>query len=143
ATILPSGSWLNGNPFVKSGPGVSASAMVSSGFVMGDTGDHTILGPRTSRPDHDSSWSIARATASSLRCALVNLGYARSRLLSASTTAAATTSRVNHLWSAGTTYHGACGVAVCWIMSSYACMYSSQRPRSCASTAENFQFLSA
>ena len=36
----------------------------------------------------------------------------------ASITAAATTTRVNHLWSAGTTYHGACLVAVFWIMSS-------------------------
>ena len=31
---------------------------------------------------------------------------------------AATTVRVNHLLSAGTTYQGASGVAVCWIMSS-------------------------
>src|SRR5438046_9639518 len=30
--------------------------------------------------------------------------------------------RVNHLLSAGTTYHGASFVAVCWIICSYACM---------------------
>ena len=30
----------------------------------------------------------------------------------ASTMAAATTKRVNHFWSAGTTNHGACGVEV-------------------------------
>ena len=47
--------------------------------------------------DHECSSSIARATASSLRWALVTLGNFRSRLLSASTTAAATTRRVNHL----------------------------------------------
>ena len=39
-------------------------------------------------------------------------------LSSASTIAAATTSRVNHLLSAGTTYQGACSVAVLRIMSS-------------------------
>jgi len=37
-------------------------------------------------------------------------GYARSSEARASMTAAATTTRVNHLLSAGTTYHGACFV---------------------------------
>src|SRR5438034_1394805 len=39
-------------------------------------------------------------------------GYARSRSARASITAATTTTRVNHLLSAGTTYHGASFVAV-------------------------------
>src|SRR5579862_2415424 len=47
-------------------------------------------------------------------------GYARSKDSSASTITVETTSRVNHLLSAGTTYHGACLVAVFRIMSSNA-----------------------
>jgi multidrug transporter EmrE-like cation transporter len=53
-----------------------------------------------------------------------------------------TTSRGNHLWSAGTTCHGARGVLVCRTMSSYAAMYSSQRRRSSTSVSENFQCFS-
>src|SRR5258706_5724925 len=52
---------------------------------------------------------FALAISSSL--ALSTWGYARSREASVSTTAAATATRVNHLLSAGTTYHGLCFVA--------------------------------
>src|SRR5260370_11864743 len=61
---------------------------------------------------------FALAISSSL--ALSTWGYARSREASVSTTAAATTTRVNHLLSAGTTYHGLCFVAVFLILSSLA-----------------------
>ena len=47
----------------------------------------------------------------------------------------------NHLWSAGTTYHGACSVEHFSKASSYASTYSSQRLRSSRSLALNFQFL--
>src|SRR5580765_8678331 len=47
-------------------------------------------------------------------------GYARSSDSNVSTTTVEITSRVNHLLSAGTTYHGACSVAVLRIISSYA-----------------------
>jgi hypothetical protein len=59
---------------------------------------------------------FALAISSSL--ALSTWGYARSREASVSTTAAATTTRVNRLLSAGTTYHELCFVAVSRIMSS-------------------------
>jgi len=59
---------------------------------------------------------FALAISSSL--ALSTWGYARSREASGSTIAAATTTQVNHLLLAGTTYHGLCFVAVFRIMSS-------------------------
>src|SRR5256886_2608318 len=52
------------------------------------------------------------AAASSLSFPSSTLGYARSSEARVSITAAATTTRVNHLLSAGTTYHGASFVAV-------------------------------
>ena len=60
-----------------------------------------------------SRTSAARAPSSSLRFARSSFGYWSVRSVKASTTVAATTSRVNYLWSAGTTCHGASGVAVC------------------------------
>src|SRR5450759_1280177 len=86
--------------------------------------------------------SAAFAAASSLSWSLPTWGYSRPREARVSLTAAATITRVNHLLSAGTTYHGAALVAVFLIMSSYASWYSSQYPRSFRSAAENFQFLS-
>src|SRR4030095_150131 len=62
------------------------------------------------------------AAARSFSLASLTVGYARSSEDSASITAAATTTRVNHLLSAGTTYHGARLVAVFRIVSSYASM---------------------
>jgi hypothetical protein len=50
--------------------------------------------------------------------ALSTFGKARFSSSSASITVAATTRRVNHLLSAGTTYHGAWGVLVARIISS-------------------------
>src|SRR6202521_1616331 len=58
------------------------------------------------------------AASSSLRFSSSSLGYARSSDSSVSTSTVDTTSRVNHLLSAGTTYHGACSVAVLPIISS-------------------------
>jgi len=52
------------------------------------------------------------AVASSLSLSSPTSGYSKSRSASVSITAAATTTRVNHLLSAGTTYHGAAFVAV-------------------------------
>src|SRR5881398_319222 len=52
------------------------------------------------------------AAASSLSLSSPTLGYARSSEARVSMTADATTTRVNHLLSAGTTYHGASFVAV-------------------------------
>src|ERR1700704_2418083 len=75
---------------------------------------------RTRSSDSYSATSCFRAASSSAFCAGSIFGYESFSALSASTTAAATTSRVNHLLSAGTTYQGACGLAVFWIMSSYA-----------------------
>src|SRR5262249_3199168 len=54
----------------------------------------------------------------------------------------ATTARATHLWSAGTTYHGAQRVLVASNAASYAPMYLPQWPRSARSAAENFQCLS-
>src|SRR5436189_1268394 len=62
------------------------------------------------------------AAASYLSLSSPTLGYSKSRSARVSMTAPATTTRVNHLLSAGTTYHGASFVAVSWIISSYACM---------------------
>ena len=58
------------------------------------------------------------AAASSFNFSSLTSGYDSLSEASVSITAAATTTRVNHLLSAGTTYHGAAGVAVCRIMSS-------------------------
>jgi hypothetical protein len=52
------------------------------------------------------------AVASSLSLSSPTSGYSKSRSDRVSITAAATTTRVNHLLSAGTTYHGAAFVAV-------------------------------
>src|SRR6185437_3409117 len=77
-----------------------------------------------------------------LRCSALICGYANFNSPNASTIAAATTSRVYHLLSAGTTYQGACLVEVAAIISSYASMYLSQNWRSLTSEEENFQFFS-
>src|SRR5258707_15422219 len=66
------------------------------------------------------------AVASSLSLSSPTLGYARSRSSSVSITAAATTTRVNHLLFAGTTYHGAAFVAVSLVICSYASLQVSQ-----------------
>src|SRR5215470_3891247 len=83
---------------------------------------------------------LARAFASALRAFPRGLGKLRSRSSRASTMAATTTIRVNHLLSAGTMYQGALFVLVLAIMSSYATMYLSQCWRSMTSVNENFQF---
>ena len=67
-----------------------------------------------------SANSASRIASNSFFFALSTSGNARSNSSSASTIADATTSRVNHLLSAGTTYHGACLVAVFCTISSYA-----------------------
>ncbi len=74
--------------------------------------------------DYRYRWraSAARAAANSFFFSASTFGYVRSSFSTASTIAAATTSRVNHLLSAGTTYHGACFDAVARIASSNACM---------------------
>src|SRR6266404_869106 len=61
-----------------------------------------------------SARSCFRAAASSAFCSPSIFGYANFKPLSASTIAAATTNRVNHLLSAGTTYQGAFWLAVLW-----------------------------
>src|SRR5258706_10305880 len=66
--------------------------------------------------------SAARAAANSFFFCASTFGYARSSCSTASTIAAATTSRVNHLLLAGTTNHGACVDAVARIASSNARM---------------------
>src|SRR6516165_7872019 len=71
-------------------------------------------------PDGASASSASRTLRISLRSAAPTLGNERSRPFSASMITEATTRRVNHLWSAGTTYQGACGVLVARIISSYA-----------------------
>src|ERR1700733_6391850 len=60
------------------------------------------------------------AASSSLRFAASTFGYDNLRLSNVSTNTVDTTSRVNHLLSAGTTYHGAASLAVFRIISSYA-----------------------
>src|SRR5215831_397205 len=69
-----------------------------------------------------SEVSAARTAASSFFFSAAGFGYVRSSCSTASTIAAATTSRVNHLLSAGTTNQGACLDAVAPIASSYARM---------------------
>ena len=85
----------------------------------------------------------ANRSTSSFRFARSSSGNARSSPASVSTMAAATTRRVNHLWSAGTTYHGACSVR--------GVARSSPRRRPCSRpsaraparrASENFQFFS-
>src|SRR5262245_3018859 len=71
---------------------------------------------------HPARTSTRLAARSSVRFALPTFGYSRSSESSASMMAAATTTRVNHLLSAGTTYQGASSVAVSRIASSYARM---------------------
>ena len=76
-----------------------------------------------SRPDPDraqsfSARSAARTFWSSFRLVLSASGNARSRSSSASVMTEATMRWVYHLWSAGTTYHGARLVAVPWIAAS-------------------------
>ena len=87
-------------------------------------------GPRPTLAVDYSASSFFRAAARSLSFSGPTFGWCKSSLDSVSITAAATTSQVNHLLSAGTTYQGASGVAVWRIMSSYACWYSFQNPRS-------------
>src|SRR5215471_5497606 len=57
--------------------------------------------------DYFSTVSACRAASSSLCFSFPTAGYARFRSARVSMTAAATTTRVNHLLSAGTTYQGA------------------------------------
>src|SRR5215510_1105724 len=66
--------------------------------------------------------SAARAATNSFFVFASIFGYVRSSPSTACTIAAATTSRVNHLLSAGTTYHGAWFDAVARIASSKARM---------------------
>jgi hypothetical protein len=76
-------------------------------------------------PD-DYSWlpiNTCFAAASSFSFSLLTFGSWRLSASNVSMTAAATTVRVNHLLSAGTTYHGASGVEVSRIISWYAVMY--------------------
>ena len=61
--------------------------------------------------------SASRTSANSLRSALSTLGKCRSRVSSAATMLEPITTRANHLWSAGTTIHGAALVEVCRIRS--------------------------
>src|SRR5262249_42269924 len=65
--------------------------------------------------------SAARSVASSFFFSVSTFGYVRSSCSTASTIEAATTSRVNHLLSAGTTNQGAWFDAVARIVSSNAC----------------------
>ena len=65
-------------------------------------------------------------------------GFGSSRS-SASTRISATQRFRDQLWSAGTTYHGACSVDVSRIASSYACWKSSHFARSSRSPSRNFQ----
>src|SRR5215467_15175779 len=74
------------------------------------------------QPSHLPVCKARFATASSFNLRSSAFRYLRSRESSATTTAAATTARANHLLSAGTTYHGAAFVAVFRIISSYASM---------------------
>ena len=76
----------------------------------------------TDRSFYLSPTSSARAAANSFIFSAPTFGYARSSCSTTSTIAAATTSRVNHLLSAGTTYHGACSDAVARMASWNACM---------------------
>src|SRR5579862_3011723 len=69
---------------------------------------------------HSFDTRTSFASSSSLRFASSTFGNDNLRLSSVSTSTVETTSRVNHLLSAGTTYHGASLVAVLRIISSYA-----------------------
>ena len=95
---------------------VSSDAVVS-GCDAPFAGAHQVRGWRARTHSNTSSSakigrqvsaaSSARAAASSFFFSAPTLGYWRSRFSTASTIAAATTSRVNHLLSAGTTNQGA------------------------------------
>src|SRR5262249_3370682 len=78
-----------------------------------------ILAPgRRTKGTGETGYSSSRRAASSSRRLVLSIdGYASLSFSSSATIAAATTSRVNHLWSAGTTYHGAQGVLVAAIAS--------------------------
>ena len=67
-----------------------------------------------------SASSFNRAACNAACSSALVWGIFKSSPSSASIIAATTTSRVNHLLSAGTTNHGACGVAVAAIASWYA-----------------------
>src|SRR5512135_2982586 len=84
-----------------------------------------------------SSDSRCLALARSSRCSSVTSGYFRSSDRIAVVTTSATTARVTHLWSAGTTYHGAHSVLVADRQSAYARMYRPQEARSSRSAGEN------
>src|SRR5262249_51168916 len=77
--------------------------------------------PRCDRPPRYRA-SVARRVCSSFSLAALTFGYVRLSVSTATTTAAATTRRVNHLLSAGTTNQGAFFEAVARIASSYARM---------------------
>src|SRR6185503_12484174 len=113
--------------------------------VPGERTGGRLRGRNVRRPldhGHPARRSARRAAASSLRLALSTFGYFRSSPAIVSMIAAATITRVYHLLSAGTTYHGASLVAVARIASSYARMYAFQYGRSRRSLVENFQFFS-
>src|ERR1700746_3365002 len=79
------------------------------------------------RAKSKNSWrysfcSAVRADSSSLRLAESTFGYVNCNFCRVCTTAAATTTRVYHLLSAGTMYQGAAAVAVWRTISSYASM---------------------
>src|SRR5205807_553978 len=67
-----------------------------------------------SGPAQSSSFSSnSRTRSRSACCCAVTEGYFGSRSRKVWTTMLATARRVNHLWSAGMTYHGARSVLVC------------------------------
>src|SRR5262249_16602296 len=86
-----------------------------------------------------SASSIPFEPTSSCFASSLTVGNCGSILSSVSTSTADTATRMNHLWSAGITYHGACSVLVADSMSENAAWYSSQCARSLMSLALNFQ----
>ena len=73
-------------------------------------------------PEDDSANSALRTPFISLRASRFTPGNLRSSCSSVLMIVAATTSCVNHLWSAGTTCHGECGVEVWRTISSWVVM---------------------
>src|SRR5579883_2787378 len=84
--------------------------------------------------------SASRTCLNSSSEALATRGNCKLSPSSAETMVEPITTRANHLWSAGTTCHGAYGVEVCRMISWYTAMYRGQRARSLMSFIENFQF---
>src|SRR3954469_1210483 len=91
-------------------------------------------------PPFPSFSSASRTFLNSCSEAASTFGNRRSSLSSALTMVEPITTRANHLWSAGTTCHGAAAVEVWRIISWYAAWYLSHSARSATSAMENFQF---